>query len=180
MTKANNWIKLSSKTLLNHKNINIHEDKVLLPNNKESTYIRDAPTNIHSVIMIAVNDKDEVLVQKEYSYPPNEILWQLPGGSMKEKEDIETSALRELSEESGYSASKTKVLGYYYTQNRRSNQKQFVVLCTDLYPNKLTEDEDEFIESYWLTRTKIIENIKSNTFKNINLLAALNIWFYNK
>jgi ADP-ribose pyrophosphatase len=107
-------------------------------------------------------------------------MWQLPGGSMNKNEEIELAAKRELAEESGYSANKTEIIGYFYTQNRLSNQRQHVVLCTELYKHELPADEDEFIDTYWITKKKIELMISKGEINNINTLAALNIWFYNK
>ena len=177
--KAKSWKTIGSKILLDHDKLTVLENRVLLPNDKEDTYVMIAPNREDSVIIIAINSKNELILQKEYSYPPDQIMWQLPGGSMNKGESVEQAAKRELAEESGYGAKKTIVLGYYYTQNRLSNQKQFVVLCTDIYDYKLDEDADEFIETYWLSKKKITAMIKTRDINNINTLAALNIWFYS-
>jgi ADP-ribose pyrophosphatase len=176
--KALPWKTLTSKVIFTHPAITLTQDSVKLPNGTKSTYIRQAPAEHHSVIMVAQNIKGEILVQREYSYPPNKVMWQLPGGSMKPGEDIETAALRELAEESGFSAHKTQIIGSYYTQNRLSDQKQYVVLCTQLYEHQLAEDHDEFIETYWFTKQKLTKMISNGDIDNINLLAALNIWLY--
>lgn len=178
--QAKPWKTLSSKKLFEHSHFSILEDIVELPNGSTTSYFRHAPAQTHSVIIIALNAKQEILLQREYSHPPNKVMWQLPGGSMHKGEAIEAAALRELSEESGYSAKTTLVLGHYYIQNRRSDQKQYIVLCTDLYPHKLQEDSDEFIESYWLSKKRVTNLIAHGEIDNINLLASLNIWFYSK
>jgi 8-oxo-dGTP pyrophosphatase MutT (NUDIX family) len=130
--KAKHWKKLGSTEVLNHPRIQIVEDTVELPDGKITTYIRHAPIKVHSVASIAINDKQEMLIQKEYSYPPNQIMWQLPGGGTREGEDIITAANRELSEESGYIGTTCKEIGSFYIDNRRSDMKQYVVLCTNL------------------------------------------------
>jgi len=99
---------------------------------------------------------------------------------MKPHEGIQAAAKRELAEESGYGTRSIKILGSYYTNNRLWDQKQYVVLCTQLYQHKLTEDHDEFIETFWMTKKGLEHRIEKNEFDNINLLAALNLWFYSK
>ncbi len=175
--KAKPWKRLASTNLFTHGDLSILEDLVELPNRKKTSYVRQAPTASHSVIMIAINSTGKVLVQQEYSYPPNKVMWQLPGGSMKPHETVEQAAKRELAEESGYGTKAVKVLGSFYTNNRFSNQVQYVVICEDLYPKNLPEDLDEFIDTFWMSRKGLKNMIAQGKFDNINLLAALNLWF---
>lgn len=168
---------LSSKTILSHPRVTITEDTILLPTGTKSTYVRRQVGQVDSVIMIAINDDGCVLVQREYSYPPNIIMWQLPVGAMHQGESIPTAAQRELAEESGYNAQQTEIVGSFYTNNRFSDQQQHIVLCTKLYEHKLPADEDEFIETHWMKREELLQRISEGSFNNINLLAALNVWF---
>lgn len=171
------WKKINSTILLDSEHLCVSKDMVILPNGKKKSYLRHTAGQPNSVIVIAVNDKKEVLIQREYSYPPNKVMWQLPGGSVEHKEDIIVAANRELAEESGYVGKSSCIIGYFYTSNRISDQMQYVVLCTKLIAFKLPENEDEFIETYWMTRREIKQKIADNKFNNINLLAALNMWF---
>lgn len=103
-------------------------------------------------------------------------MWRLPGGSINPQELIMDAVKRELSEESGYFFKSGKQIGYFYTNNRKSSKKQFIILAKDLYPNKLKEDDNEFIVSYWLSLRKINTMIKNGEIQNINLLAALTLF----
>lgn len=177
--KPTAWVKHSSKVILDHELLGVSEDVVILPDGKKSTYVRHSASQHHSVIVIAVNKNKKILIQQEYSYPPNKVMWQLPGGSMKPRESVRTAALRELAEESGYRAKDVEKLGFFYVHNRLSDQKQYVVLCQELYKHKLAQDADEFIVNNWMTKQQLIKKISDGQFNNINLLAALNIWFFS-
>ena len=178
--KPSNWKTVSSKMILNHHLLKVTEDVAKLPDGKETTYVRHAPSKNDSVIIIALDNNGDVLVQREYSYPPNKVMFQLPGGSMKPGESIITAAKRELAEESGYSGHSIKQLGSYYVINRLSDKQQHVLLFKNLFRHKLKEDDDEFIETLWLPKDKIIQMIRNQQIDNINLLAALNMWFCNE
>ena len=175
MGEIKKWIFLSRKELLDHSRMRLFEDRVMLPNNKEVDYLRMALDN-HGVAVIAINQKNEILLQREYSYPPDEIMWQLPGGGMESGESIEAAALRELSEESNITAALTKVIGFFYTNNRRSDQKQYVVVCKDLKDEPGTADQEEFIESKWLSLKEINKLVIAGEIVNMNLLAALHLF----
>jgi 8-oxo-dGTP pyrophosphatase MutT (NUDIX family) len=175
-----NWKKLKTKQILYNQQLAVSEDEVELPNGKKVKYVRHSPTDVHAVLIIAVNDRHELLVQREYSYPPNKIMWQFPGGSMQSGETIKQAANRELSEESGFAARSVKSLGYFYVNNRLSDKKQHIVLCSDLYEKKLPEDHDEFIETHWLSPAKIDDLIDAGRVDNINFLAALTLYDHRK
>jgi ADP-ribose pyrophosphatase len=152
------------------------EDLVELPNKKQTTYLREAPDRNHSVGIIAINEKAEILLQREYSYPPNEIMYQLPGGGIEPGEDVAAAANRELSEESGYIGKTILPVGSFYINNRRSDSKQYLVLAKELEKHKTPEDDEEFIENVWFTMDEIKALIRGGEITNNNLLAALHLF----
>ena len=170
------WKMLDRKILLDHPRMQVVEDTVELPDGKTTQYIRNAPTKTHAVAVIALNDKDEMLLQKEYSYPPNKILWQLPGGGILEGEDVIVAANRELSEESNMVAECCTVIGSFYLNNRRMDIKQYVVVATDLAVKMGQRDDEEFIENIWVPIANIESMVRAGEFENVNLLAALYMW----
>jgi len=170
------WKTISSRVVLDHKLLQVSEDLVELPTGVETTYIKHSNASVDSVIIIACNN-NKILLQREYSYPPDQVMWQLPGGSMLINEKIETAANRELAEESGYHAQKLKNLGFFYVNNRLSDKKQHIVLGTDLIEYSLEADNDEFITTHWYSVDAVKKMIGSGEIVNINLLAALNKWF---
>lgn len=170
------WIHSQRKILLEHPRMTLFEDTVDLPDGTTMPYLRMAPSTKDAVAVIALNERGEMLVQREYSYPPDEIMWQLPGGGAEEGEELIDAAKRELSEESGFTAKNAEVIGYYYTANRLTDQKQYVVLCTDLMECSAKADQGEFIETYWLTKEDIRSKISKGEITNINFLACLHLW----
>lgn len=174
------WTYSERKVLFEHPRITLLEDIVNLPDGTTMPYLRAVPSNKNSVAAIAVNDKGQVLVQREYSYPPDEIMWQLPGGGIEADEDIIEAAKRELSEESGYSAKNCKIIGYFFTSNRLWDQKQYVVVCTGLIERNAKADQGEFIESHWLTKAQIGKKVAAGEITNINFLACLQLWEHSK
>jgi ADP-ribose pyrophosphatase len=154
----------------------IVEDIVELPNGKQTTYIREAPGGKQSVTIIACNKSNEILLQREYSYPPDAIMYQLPGGGIENGEDIIVAANRELSEESGYIAKTSKIIGSFHTNNRRSDSKQYVVVSKNLEPQKTPGDDEEFIESTWVSLDTLKKLIRNGEITNMNLLATLQLF----
>lgn len=173
------WQRLDRKQVFTHPRMELVEDTVALPDGQQISYLV-APAKHHSVAVLAINASNEILVQREYSYPPDVVMWQLPGGAIEEGEEIIAAAKRELSEESGYSAKNCTILGFYYTDNRRCDARQYVVLCTDIISQVKEKDPEEYIESQWLSVDQINQLVGTGEIHNVNFLAALKLWESDK
>jgi ADP-ribose pyrophosphatase len=169
------WKKLASKILLDHPRLKVLEDEVELPNGHTTQYLK-FDSGGSAVTVIAVNEEGKILLQKEYSYPPNEELYQFPGGFVPHGENLLEGANRELMEEADLKANSLVELGSYYINNRRSNSKMYVYLASDLQNESLTADAEEDIKSYWFSEAEIDELIKKGDIKNYSVLAAWSLY----
>ena len=164
------WKKLSSRKIFSHPRINLYEDEVELPNGLVTRYLHFGDTT-HAAMVIAVNNEGKILVQKEYSYPPDEILYQLPGGAIEHGETPIQGAARELAEEAGL-AGELEEVGWFYTNNRRSAQKLYVFVATNLRTVMAEKDPEELFEDFWYTEVEIDSLIITNEIRNYSLLAG--------
>jgi ADP-ribose pyrophosphatase len=173
--KPQPWKKLSSTTLLTHPRITVAEDEVELPDGKTSKYIHLIDTK-DAVMVIAVRNNGDVLIQQEYSYPPNEVMYQFPGGAVEPDETPEQGALRELKEESGYRG-ETTYLGFFYSNNRRTSSKMHVYLVTNVEEcPKEGGDTEEFITSEWVPLAKLRTMIADGEIVNFSILAGMSLY----
>jgi 8-oxo-dGTP pyrophosphatase MutT (NUDIX family) len=164
------WKRVTSKIILDHPRIKVWEDEVELPNGKVTDYVRFG-SGFRGAAVICRNDNGQILLQKEYSYPPDEFLFQFPGGAVFEGEDPIMAANRELMEEAKLRANKLELLGTYLPNCRRSDSLAYVYLGTDLVEESRQEDEEEVIESYWFSEVEIEEMIRKGEITNITVLA---------
>lgn len=165
------WNCLESKVLLEHPRITVVEDSVELPSGVVTSYVRLAAGD-NAVTVICLRD-DEILLQREYSYPVGEVLLQFPGGKIDGSETPEHAAIRELREESGFTFSECERLGWYYISNRRSDAKMHVILAKDMTPcEKIGGDAEEDIESFWIPLDKLKGMIAQGEITNFSVLAA--------
>jgi 8-oxo-dGTP pyrophosphatase MutT (NUDIX family) len=147
------WTTQSEEVIFEHPRLTLIEDTVILPNGIDTKYLRFARKGDAATI-IAKRADGLILLQREYSHPPNEVLFQFPGGGVPLGEDAADGANRELMEEAGF-CGKLELIGTYFIDNRRTNAKAYVFVATDLQESKLPHDAEEFIEHYWYSEQAI-------------------------
>lgn len=164
------WKILDQSVIFEHQRITLIEDTVQLPNQKVTKYLR-FKNDGNAATIIAINSDGKILLQREYSHPPNEILFQFAGGGVPTDEDIYEGANRELMEECNLRG-QLELIGECYYNNRRSDGKMYFFIATDLNNAELPSDEEEFIEHDWYTEAEIDTLIASGEAKNVFLLAG--------
>ncbi|HSX27853.1 MAG TPA: NUDIX hydrolase [Candidatus Saccharimonadales bacterium] len=164
------WKKLSEETIFEHPRLTLIEDIVLLPDGTETKYLRYKRTGNVATI-IAQRDDGLILLQREYSHPPAEVLYQLPGGGVPNDEDVAEGANRELMEECKLCGD-MELIGAYYSDNRRSDSKTYVFVATNLQEAHLPGDAEEFIEYDWYSEAQIDAMIATGAMKQAYALAS--------
>jgi ADP-ribose pyrophosphatase len=135
---------LGTENIYQGRRINLHVDRVVLPNGRETTReIADYP---NSVGIVALDKDDNVLLVRQYRHAVGKTLLEIPAGGMEAGESPRESALRELEEESGYTAERIEQIGGVYAAPGYSTEFLHIFLATDLKPGPSRNDEDEYIE----------------------------------
>jgi len=129
-------------------------EEVELPTGEVITWHRNASNN-DAVAVLARNEQGQFLLTREYTYPLQDFVIDLPGGGVEEDENIKLAANRELQEEGGFSAATLEPLGSYMGDRRRSTSRMHVFLGTNLTESSLPQDTGEQIEVFWASAAEI-------------------------
>jgi len=138
----------------------VWEEEFDLPNGKtiKQSWINHNPT----VTIVAINDKDELLLIKQYRNAVKKNLLEIPAGSLDGAEELPAvCAQRELAEETGFKAKKLVKLFEGYLLPGYCNEYMYFFLAKDLIHAPLTPDEDEFIETIPVSFSKAHKLIKN-------------------
>lgn len=148
------------------------EEDVSLPNGKsiKQNWIDHKPT----VAVVAINGNNEIFLIKQYRNAVKKILWEIPAGTMDGMEETPlVCAQRELAEETGFKAGNLIPLFEGYLLPGYCNEYMYFFLATDLFPEPLPPDEDEFIELFPTSITKAKSMIQTGDI--IDVKTALGI-----
>lgn len=149
------------------------QDLVELVNGRQAT--RDLVLHPGAVAVVAVTDQDEVILVRQFRYPVQEILYEIPAGKLDPGEDPLECAQRELVEETGYTARKWTRLTSIYTGPGFCNETIHIFLARELRENLAQPDEDEIIENYKIPLEKALEMVCTGEIKDAKSITGL-LW----
>lgn len=121
--------------------------------------VRDIVEHSGGAIMLAVADDGKILMEKQYRKALEQDFLELPAGKADPGESPEVTAVRELSEETGYTAGEVRHLISFYPTCGYSNEHLHIYICKSLSKGEQHLDRDECIELLWLDADEIIELI---------------------
>ena len=129
-----------------------------------------------AVAIVAITEDNKVVLVKQFRKPIEQVIWELPAGKLEIGESPKECAIRELKEETGYSAKNLKLLHKFFTSAGFSNQKIYIFLATGLTKGEPDFDDDEFIEKYEIdineAQNMVIKNEIEDAKTSIGILLA--------
>jgi 8-oxo-dGTP pyrophosphatase MutT (NUDIX family) len=147
-------------------------DKVELPNGK--TFEPMVFEYRRWANVVALTDKNEVVMVRQYRHGVQEIVWEFPGGIVEDGESIEDGARRELLEETGHTASNLVEVGRLHPNPASQTNTLYAFLATGA---KLVQeqhlDEAEEIEVHLVPFEKVIAMAKRGEIPNALQVAVL-------
>lgn len=142
-------------------------------NGVERCYERLRTGGNGAVMIVAINDRDEVLLVREYAAGLEEYVLTLPKGLIDPGEDAATAANRELQEEAGFGARQIEHVRQLTAAPNYMGHRLEVMLARDLFANKLEGDEPEPLELVTWPMNQLHELFELPEFSEGRAIAAL-------
>ncbi|MHB1346225.1 MAG: NUDIX domain-containing protein [Candidatus Humimicrobiaceae bacterium] len=136
--------KISSRKIFEGKIIKLFFDKVMLPNKKVAT--REKVWHPGAVAVVPLTSGNEIILIRQYRYPVEEVLIEIPAGKLDKNEDPLDCAKRELQEEVGAVGGSFTHLTSFHTTPGFSNEFLHLYLATGFEKKENNPDEDEFLQ----------------------------------
>lgn len=143
--RPDRWETVESITRFRGHVIGARTDRVRMPDGAGGFEIveRDVVAHPGSVAVLAIDDEDRVLLQRQYRHPAGHQLWEIPAGLRDVAgEPLADTAARELAEEASYRAARWSVLVDAFTSPGMSNERTRIFLARELTP--VPDEENHF------------------------------------
>ena len=101
-----------------------------------------------------------MLTVKQYRYAFQAVLEELPAGKLERGEDPLVCAVRELGEETGFTAGRIVPLGAYHSSPGFSSERLYLYLALDLSRGEAHPDEGEFLDLVKLPFSELLAMVK--------------------
>lgn len=162
---------LSSELLFDGHIFNVSRKRYQLPDKRQAEY--DILAHHGAVTMLPLDADNQVWFVRQFRPAAGQMLLEIPAGTLAPGEAPEACAQRELREEIGMAPGHLQKLGEFYLAPGYSTEYQYIYLVTEMTPEQLPADDDEFlfIEKYPLN--DVYEMINRGEIRDAKTLAAL-------
>ncbi len=162
---------VTSELIFDGKIITVKKDTAELENGEIVN--RELVVHPGGVCVVPINENGEVLMVKQFRYPFQEALVEVPAGKLEIGEDHREAGLRELREETGAVCEKFEYLGVCYPSVAYLTEKIHMYLATGLTFENQDLDEDEFLDVVKIKLEDAVEMIMNNELPDAKTQCAI-------
>jgi len=126
-----------------------------------------------AVVVLPIVDDEKILLIRNHRYAVNQVLIELPAGTLEKGEDPINCAGRELLEETGYLAERLKPIGSFFASPGIITEKMYAFAAYNLQKSTTALEDGEEIEVFTTTWPEAIEMIGSGQIADSKTIATL-------
>ena len=151
-------INADSREIFDGMVVHLFKDTVTLPNGHSAT--REVIRHVGAVAVVPITDDGKVIVEKQFRYPLDQVITEIPAGKLDSfTEDRLSAAKRELEEETGYTAKEWIEIGDYYPTPAYCDERITLYLARGLAQGQRHLDEDEFLNFEAVPLEELLEDV---------------------
>lgn len=147
-------------------------DTVRLPNGKEA--YREICEHVGGVGVLPIDADGNVILVRQFRYPYRETMLEIPAGKIDHgPEGHLDCGIRELREETGYTAKRMIYMGKIYPSPGFLTEVLHLYCALDLQRGECDPDEDEFVETVSMPFSQLEERIASGDICDAKTITAV-------
>jgi len=162
--------RVSGEKVFDGKLLQVYKDTVQLPTGNKT--IREYIKHQGAAVVVPLL-KDKILFVKQYRYPTQQVMLELPAGKIDPGENVQATVQRELGEETGYTSEKIYPLQPIHPCVGYSDEKIYLFFATDLVKSHLTPDEDETLSVVSMVINEAMEKIFTGEITDSKTIIGL-------
>lgn len=153
--------------------VKVRVDTVALPNGE--TAQREIVEHPGAIAVIPLTAEGRIVLVRQFRYPINQITLELPAGKLELGETPEETCLRELAEETGFTAAALTKLTEFVVAPGYTTERITLFKAEDLTPMVAEHDADEFVETVEVTRAEALAMIQDGRIIDAKTMIGL-LW----
>ena len=161
---------LKSEKIYDGAIINLRRDKVTV---QGGISYREIVEHNGGAVMAALTEDKKLIMVRQYRKPAGKVILEVPAGKIDPGEKPMDAAIRELKEETGYTASKVELMTEFYPSVGNSEEKLYLYLCTGLTPGETCFDENEAIDIEEIQLDKLFKMAMCGEIDDAKTLIAI-------
>jgi ADP-ribose pyrophosphatase len=166
---------LNSEYLYRGRVIKVRLDQVRLSN--QHVVAREIVEHRGAVAIVALDAEQNLLLVRQYRPGAQREMLEIPAGTLEEGEDVALCAVRELKEETGYSAGQWESLGYFFSSPGFCTEKMYLFLARQLTLGTATPEDDELISVVQMPLTLALQAIEQGEIVDAKTIIGLTrVW----
>jgi ADP-ribose pyrophosphatase len=163
--------RISSEEVYSGEFLHLKKDIVKLPDGN-STY-REYLIHPGAVAIMPILNDGRILLERQFRYPVDAAMIEIPAGKLELGEDPLLCAQRELLEETGYSAKSWEFLGRIHPVISYATETIDIYLAKDLTLGERSLDDGEFLDVFAATLDEMHAWIASGKITDVKTIISV-------
>ena len=161
---------VSSELLFKGSFLHAKRDTVALPDGSQAT--REYVIHPGAVAIVPLLDNGHVVLERQFRYPVGLVMTEVPAGKLDAGEDPLLCGLRELREETGYSASEWAYAGKMHLAIAYSTEIIHVYFARGLRQGMQDLDQGEFLDVFTAPAQQLLDWCADGTVTDAKTLVC--------
>ena len=164
--------KIASEEIFQGFILHVQKDTVGLPDG--NTASREVIRHIGAVCVIPVTEDNQVIMERQYRYPIDRVIWEIPAGKLDAADEKWLDAAkRELREETGYTADEWTMIGEFYGAPAYSDERIGMFLARGLHRGERHLDADEYLDVVKVPLKELVADVMNGVISDAKTQVAI-------